>query len=82
MSDNCYRTLDDFDAYICFVGRVQVSKGAEYQVQSDCMGNHLVYFLNTKNYLPIEAVRDFLQVDREKISVFQDKTEENDELEK
>lgn len=63
-----YRTLEDFDAYICCVGRVQVAKSAEYELQKDCTGTIWVYFLNSKNYLPTEAVSIFLKTKHEEFS--------------
>ena len=73
-----YKLLEDFDAYICTVGRVQVGIGAEFELQKDSDGTHHVYFLNSKNYLPFSAVSTFLQMKREPLI----KTEREIEIEK
>lgn len=51
--NHIYEFKSDFDAYLCRVGRVQVGKGAV----CECRSNGSLYFLNSKNYLPCEAVQ-------------------------
>lgn len=75
-----YKLLEDFDAYICNVGRVQVGVGAEFELQKDSYGTHCVYFLNSKNYLPFPAVSTFLKMKREPL-VNAEKEIENEDIE-
>ena len=51
--NHIYEFKSDFDAYLCGVGRVQAGKGAV----CECRSNGSLYFLNSKNYLPYEAVQ-------------------------
>lgn len=62
-----YKTIEYFDAYICTIGRIQVPKGAEFELRQSSSGTKEVYFLNSKNYLPFAAVDTFLQIKREPI---------------
>lgn len=62
-----YKTLEDFDAYICSLGRIQVSKEAKFTVSHDFFGNNRIYFLNSENFLPLDATASFLTIKKEEI---------------
>lgn len=54
MNGSIYVFKRDFDAYLCGVGRVQVAKNTVCQCTD---GGEGLYFFNSKNKLPYEAVQ-------------------------
>lgn len=77
-----YKLLEDYDVYICHIGRVQVKTGAEFQIEPNGSNLPFIYFLNSKNYLPSKAVLSFLKCKKEEI-IDLDKNNENiEELDK
>lgn len=55
-----YKTLEDFDAFICTVGRVQVPIGAEFEIEKYQEHYVAVHFIKSNNYLPFECTKLFL----------------------
>lgn len=68
MKSKKYRTLADFDVYICGVGRIRVPKGAEYEIQGSKYQPQRIFFLNSQNFLPSTANTLFLMTKREQIN--------------
>ena len=50
-----YKVIKQFDAYYCCFGRITVNPGAEFVFKDD-----RIYFINTKNFLPRIAQKDFI----------------------
>lgn len=59
--DTPYRLSKSFDVWLCDYGRLQVSKGAEFEVHFSGLTEE-VYFLNSKNTLPLRATTTFLSL--------------------
>lgn len=56
-----YRLSESLDVWLCDYGRLQVSKGAEFEVHFSGLTEE-VYFLNSKNTLPLRATTTFLSL--------------------
>ena len=59
--DTPYRLSKSFDVWLCDYGRLQVPKGAEFEVRFSGLTEE-VYFLNSKNTLPLRATTTFLSL--------------------